>query len=141
VVVLQKPYGVSHVTLMCKTAVEHYLNHGCCLAFTTKASLIPAVMYWLAGLMNFTPDRRLTFTVRSIHRQRDLPGHAQHKAPSPEEERDALREDIARLNQEIQRQQMELDILEKAEEIIKKDPGISINNLSNRGKKQRSLMP
>lgn len=36
-----------------------------------------------------------------------------NKAPSPEEERDALREAIARLNQEIQRQQMGLDILKK----------------------------
>ncbi len=35
---------------------------------------------------------------------------------------------------------MELDILKKAEEIIKKDPGISISHLNNR-EKQRSLMP
>ena len=35
-------------------------------------------------------------------------------------ERDALREEVARLNQEIRRRQMELDILKKAEEIIKK---------------------
>lgn len=41
-----------------------------------------------------------------------------HNAPSPKEERDALREEIGRLNQEIRRQQMELDILKKAEEII-----------------------
>lgn len=44
-----------------------------------------------------------------------------HRAPSPAEERDALREEVARLNQEIRRQQMELDILKKAEEIIKKN--------------------
>lgn len=43
-----------------------------------------------------------------------------HKEPSLEAERDALREDVARLNQEIRRRQMELDILKKAEEIIKK---------------------
>ncbi len=49
-----------------------------------------------------------------------------HNEPSLEAERDALREEVARLNQEIRRRQMELDILKKAEEIIKKDPGISI---------------
>lgn len=49
-------------------------------------------------------------------------------------ERDALREEVARLNQEIRRRQMELDILKKAEEIIKKDPGISISHLNNREK-------
>ena len=34
-------------------------------------------------------------------------------------ERDALREEVARLNLEIRRQQMELDILKKAKEIKK----------------------
>ncbi|STG52175.1 transposase [Escherichia coli] len=42
-----------------------------------------------------------------------------HNEPSLEAERDALREEVARLNQEIRRRQMELDILKKAEEIIK----------------------
>ncbi len=62
-----------------------------------------------------------------------------HNEPSLEAERDALREEVARLNQEIRRRQMELDILKKAEEIIKR-PGISISHLNNR-EKQRSLMP
>ena len=35
--------------------------------------------------------------------------------PSLEAERDALRKEVARLNQEIRRRQMELDILKKAE--------------------------
>ena len=37
-----------------------------------------------------------------------------HKEPSLEAERDVLREKVTRLNQEICRQQMELDILKKA---------------------------
>ncbi|MFS3364123.1 transposase [Escherichia coli] len=53
-----------------------------------------------------------------------------HNEPSLEAERDALREEVARLNQEIRRRQMELDILKKAEEIIKKAPGISISHLN-----------
>ena len=51
-----------------------------------------------------------------------------HNEPSLEAERDALREVVARLNQEIRRQQLELDILKKAEEIIKKGSGISHQN-------------
>ena len=47
-----------------------------------------------------------------------------------EAERDALRKEVARQNQEIRRRQMELDILKKAEEIIKKAPGISISHLN-----------
>lgn len=58
-----------------------------------------------------------------------------HEKPSLTEERDALREEVYRLNQ-IRRQQMELDILKKAEEIIKKDPGISVSALTNREKTQ-----
>ncbi|HCM4479886.1 TPA: IS3 family transposase [Salmonella enterica subsp. enterica serovar Java] len=54
--------------------------------------------------------------------------------PSFIQERDALREELARLTQEVKRQQLELDILKKAEEIIKKDPGISISTLTNREK-------
>lgn len=57
-----------------------------------------------------------------------------HRDPSSAEERDTLREEVARLNQEICRQKMELDILKKAEEIIKKDPGVSASILTNREK-------
>lgn len=42
-----------------------------------------------------------------------------HNKLSLEAERDALREEVDRLNQEILRQQMEQDILKKAEKIIK----------------------
>ena len=35
-----------------QVAVEHYLNHGCCLAFTSRTRVIPAPMCSLAGLMN-----------------------------------------------------------------------------------------
>lgn len=59
-----------------------------------------------------------------------------HEKPSLTEKRDALREEVNRLNQEIRRQLMELDILKKAEEIIKKDPGISVSTLTNREKTQ-----
>lgn len=125
---------------------------------------ILAVMYWLAGLMNFTPTDGVSSPVHSIimplwtrvetsgshgslyttctvseiarnigvsrtvlYKWKDvITGNEvyqtmrRHKAPSLEKECDVLSEDIARFNQEIHCQQMELDILEKAEEIIKK---------------------
>lgn len=40
-----------------------------------------------------------------------------HNEPSLEAERDALREEVARLNQEIRRRQMELDILTGRDEM------------------------
>ena len=55
-------------------------------------------------------------------------------APALIQERDALREELARLTQAVKRQQLELDILRKAEEIIKIDPGISVSTLTNREK-------
>ncbi|CAI1915302.1 Transposase and inactivated derivatives [Serratia fonticola] len=162
-----------------QAAVEHYLNHGCCLAFTTRTLGYPCCDVLARWVNELHPDRRLTFTstinqnapfepklkrqavmalctrrvsageiARNIGVSRtvlykwkdEIIGNGayqamrKHKAPSPEEERDALREEIARLNQEIQRQQMELDILKKAKEIIKKDPGISVSTLTNREK-------
>lgn len=47
-----------------QVAVEHYLNHGCCLAFTSRALAIPALMYSLAGLMNFIPTDDVYLPVR-----------------------------------------------------------------------------
>lgn len=55
-------------------------------------------------------------------------------APSLIQERDALREELARLTLAVKRQQLELNILRKAEEIIKKDLGISVSTLTNREK-------
>ena len=62
-----------------------------------------------------------------------------HNEPSQEAERDALREEVARLNQEIRCQQMELDIQKKAEEIMKK-PWASVSVTWTTEKKQSSLM-
>ncbi len=162
-----------------QTAVEHYLNHGCCLAFTTRALGYPCCDVLARWVNELHPDRRLSFTstinqnlpfepklkrqavmalctrrvsageiARNIGVSRtvlykwkdEIIGNGayqamrKHNASSPEDERDELREEIARLNQEIQRQQMELDILKQAKEITKKDPGISVSTLTNREK-------
>ncbi|EER9344905.1 TPA: transposase [Escherichia coli] len=162
-----------------QVAVEHYLNHGCCLAFTSRALGYPCTDVLARWVNEIYPDRRRIFTSKAnpvapfepeVKRQAvmalctrqvstseiarhigvsravlykwkdEIIGNSayqtmrKHNEPSLEAERDALREEVARLNQEIRRRQMELDILKKAEEIIKKDPGISISHLNNREK-------
>jgi len=57
-----------------------------------------------------------------------------NKELSTEKDRDSLLDEVTRLKQQILRQQMELDILNKAEELIKKDRGISAQSLTNREK-------
>ena len=162
-----------------QVAVEHYLNHGCCLAFTSRTLGYPCTDVLVCWVNERYPDRRRIFTSKTspvapfepeVKRQAvmalctrqvsaseiarrigvsravlykwkdEIIGNSayqtmrKHNEPSLEAERDALREEVARLNQEIRRRQMELDILKKAEEIIKKDPGISISHLNNREK-------
>lgn len=164
-----------------QAAVEHYLNHGCCLAFTSRTLGYPCCDVLTRWVNERHPDRRLIFTSTinqnapfepEVKRQavmalctRHVPASEiarnigisrtvlykwkdeiigdeayqsmrKHEKPSLTEERDALREEVNRLNQAIRRQQMELDILKKAEEIIKKDPGISVSTLTNREKTQ-----
>jgi len=50
------------------------------------------------------------------------------------DDRDALLVEVESLKKQIYRQQMELDILSKAAEIIKKDPGIDPRKLANKEK-------
>lgn len=162
-----------------QVAVEHYLNHGCCLAFTSRALGYPCTDVLARWVNELYSDRRRIFISKAnpvapfepaVKRQAvmalctrqvsasemarrigvsravlykwkdEIIGNSayqtmrKHNEPSLEAERDALWEEVARLNQEIRRRQMELDILKKAEEIIKKDPGISISHLNNREK-------
>jgi transposase-like protein len=164
-----------------QAAVEHYLNHGCCLAFTSRTLGYPCSDVLARWVNESHPDRRLIFTstinqnapfepelkrqavmalctrhvsaseiARNIGISRTVlykwkdeiigdeayQSMRKHEKPSLTEECDALREEVNRLNQEIRRQQMVLDILKKAEEIIKKDPDISVSTLTNREKTQ-----
>jgi len=54
--------------------------------------------------------------------------------PPLSDDKDALLTEIELLKKEIYRKQMELDILKKASEIIKKDPGINPSKLMNKEK-------
>lgn len=68
VTVPQKPYTVSPVTLMCKSRLLLNIILTTVAAWRLPAglSVIPAVMYWLAGLMNVIPADGLFSPVRSI---------------------------------------------------------------------------
>lgn len=142
-----------------KTAVEHYLNHGCCLAFTSRTLGYPCSDILARWVNELHPGRRRIF-IGTINQNAPFEMNVKHQAvidlctrhvsareisqnvgvsrtvlykwkneiigdeayqnmrkhrdPSPSEERDALREEVAPLNQQIRRQQMELDILKKA---------------------------
>lgn len=164
-----------------QTAVDHYLSHGRCLAFTCRTLGYPCTAMLNRWLDELQPRRRRVITspmsqnapfapdvkhqaVRDLCTRQapareiaqkvgvsrqllykwkdEVIGDEAYQAmrkqsePSVKEERDALLQEVERLNQQIRRQQMELDILKKAEEIIKKDPGISAQFLTNREKMQ-----
>jgi len=59
---------------------------------------------------------------------------AKSDKPSLPDKRDALLAEIESLDKEIYRRKMEIDVLKKAAEIIKKDQGIDRQNLTNREK-------
>ncbi|HAE2415462.1 TPA_asm: transposase, partial [Salmonella enterica subsp. enterica serovar Newport] len=126
-----------------QTAVEHYLNHGCCLAFTSRTLGYPCCDVLARWVNERHPDRRLIFTSTinqnapfepDVKRQavmalctRQVPASEiarnigisrtvlykwkdeiigdeayqsmrKHEKPSLTEERDALREEVNRLN-------------------------------------------
>ncbi len=49
-----------------QAAVEHYLNHGCCLAFTSRTLGYPCSDVLARWVNEHHPDRRLISPVRSI---------------------------------------------------------------------------
>ena len=61
------------------------------------------------------------------------------KAPKPPDDRDALKAAIEALQKQIHKLRLEIDILNKAAEIIKKDQGIDLRNLTNKEKAGRSM--
>ena len=56
------------------------------------------------------------------------------RKPALLDNKDSLLAELESLKKQVYRQQMELDILNKAAEIIKKDQGIDLKNLTNKEK-------
>ena len=66
--------------------------------------------------------------------EKDGESMGESKKPTLPDDRDALLAEVESLKKQIYRQQMELDILNKAAEIIKKDQGIDHRELTNKEK-------
>lgn len=157
------------------TAVQHYLNHGRCLARTVRALGYPCKELLSEWCKVFSPERRKQSkgTVQFSQEQKkeavislccrngrakdvadsygatraslykwknDLLGkeitmaQAEKKSQDLPDDKNHLLSEIENLKEQIRRLQLEKDILEAASELIKKDPGVDPNQLSNREK-------
>ena len=65
-----------------------------------------------------------------------VPAMRKDKDGPPNEDPEVLQEQVRQLQRQIYRQQMELDVLTKAAELIKKDKGFNLKKLSNKEKTQ-----
>lgn len=161
-------------------AVEHYLKHGHCLAYTVRALGYPSretLRHWLDELRpdlrrlksGMTPPREYAFIEKQhavvalntragaarelaqevgvsrqtlYNWQSRLLGEkrpddmSKNKNASSRSQRDTLCAELAVLEQRVQKLRLEHDILNKANELLKKDPGIDPRVLTNQEKTQ-----
>lgn len=161
-------------------AVEHYLTHGGCLAFTRRAIGYPSDVLLKRWIEEIYPNRRplnvrsntnkcfsqeeksqavrelcnrsgtalnvaqnIGVSVPVLYKwKKDLLDDEAYRSmrrrkTSPQNKnQDALLDEITRLKQQVHQLQLERDILTKANELIKKDMGISVLTLKNREKTQ-----
>ncbi|WP_337271530.1 IS3 family transposase [Oryzifoliimicrobium ureilyticus] len=162
-----------------RIAVEHYLSHGRCLAWTIKALGYPCRQKLSAWIDEDDPNARrrvvgntVTVTRRSdqekrtaainfcsrresarslaqqvgVSRQtlynwknqqlgREVPASMTRRRDlPPTTSRDELERELEALRRDVQRLQLEHDLLTKANELIKKDLGIDLRLLANREK-------
>lgn len=161
-------------------AVEHYLTHGGCLAFTRRAIGYPSdelLKRWIEEIYPnrrpqivrsnankcFSPEERsqavrelcnrrgtalkvaqkIGVSVQVLYKwKKDLlddeayQSMRRRKEAPQDQDQDALHDEIKRLKQQLHQLQLERDILTKANELIKKDMGISVLTLKNREKTQ-----
>ncbi|PWE53335.1 IS3 family transposase [Metarhizobium album] len=162
-----------------RIAVEHYLSHGRCLAWTMRALGYPCRQKLSAWIDEYDPDAKrrvvgniVTITPRSdqqkrtaaidlcsrresarslaqevgVSRQtlynwknqqlgREVPASMTRRRDlPPTASRDELERELEALRRDVQRLQLEHDLLTKANELIKKDLGIDLRLLANREK-------
>lgn len=164
-----------------RIAVEHYVKHGHCLAYTVRALGYPSretLRHWLDERLpqrpsiksGTTPAREYAFVEKQhavialktragaarevarkvgVSRQTLYNWHSRllgeetstdmsnkNTNPASDRQRDTLYAELADLEQRVQKLRLEHDILTKASELIKKDPGIDPRRLTNREKTQ-----
>jgi len=158
-----------------KVAVQHYLEHGRCLARTIRALGYPCQELLSKWCNEFAPGQRKHSRVAvqfsqeqkqeavislcsrrgsakdvadthgatraSLYKwKNDLLGkenamaRAEKKNQDLPNDKDQLLSEIEILKEQVQRLKIEKDILEVAAELIKKDPGVDLKDLSNREK-------
>ncbi len=161
-------------------AVEHYLTHGGCLAYTRRAFGYPSNEVLKSWIEEIYPGRRPLIIRSNTHKcfsqeeriqavrelctrrgtalkvaqkigvsvpvlykwKKDLiddeayQSMRKRKPAPPDKQQDALHDEIMQLKQQVHQLQLERDILTKANELIKKDMGISVLTLKNREKTQ-----
>ena len=158
-----------------KAAVQHYLEHGRCLARTMRALGYPCQELLSKWCEEFAPARRKHSRVAvqfsqeqkqkavidlcsrrgsaedvadacgatraSLYKwKNDLLGkentmaRAVKKDQDLPDDKDQLLSEIEILKEQVRRLKIEKDILEAAAELIKKDPGVDLKDLSNREK-------
>ena len=159
-------------------AVQHYLDHGRCIAWTIKALGYPSRDLLRAWIRESHPELRGRLMGRSdsharspamkqaavialCTRQESAQAVAQQigvcrptlynwknqllgqetaasmkpqRQPPSSAEREELEHQLEVLRRDIHRLQLEHDLLKKANELLKKDPGIDLQALSNRDK-------
>jgi len=160
-------------------AVEHYLSHGRCIAWTIKALGYPCRGKLSAWIDEYEPDGRrrvLSSNATAIPRSeqqkrtavidlcsrresarsvaqkvgvsrqtlydwknqklgREVPASmTRRRELPPTASRDELERELEALRRDVQRLQLEHDLLKKANELIKKDLGIDLRLLANREK-------
>ena len=82
------------------------------------------------GVSRYLPVR----VEERVARRRGGCSHGQEESPSPSEDRDELMREVESLRKRIHRLQLEHDILKKANELLKKEEGIDLQDLTNREK-------
>lgn len=158
-----------------QAAVDHYLEHGRCLARTVRALGYPskqALSGWCEELVpkqrkrsgngvQFTHEQKKDAVIALCSRRgsakqvaeahgtnreslynwkRELLGKERAMAKTTgqaddlPDDKEKLLSEIETLKRDIKRLKMEKDILEAAAELIKKDPGVDLKDLSNREK-------
>lgn len=164
-----------------RAAVDHYVDHGCCLATTCRALGYPSREVLGSWIDELRPGRRRIHVSTTTGRASFAPEQKHHAVSelcdrhgsarkvaenigvsrpmlykwkdqllgdeayrsmrkrnviAPEDDRTVLLERIAQLEQQVHRLQLEHDILTRANDLIKKDQGISALTLTNREKTQ-----
>lgn len=175
IIQVRRPRTSKYTQEQKQTAIDHYLDHGRCLARTIRVLGYPCLELLATWCREYTPTRRkhskdvvhftpeqkqeavLSFSCRrggaqeiaeayktsrtTLYKwQKNLLGkenampRREKRTPNLLDDKEKLLSEIEQLKIQVHKLQIEKDILEATAELIKKDPGVDQNYLSNREK-------